>query len=110
MTLQDLEQIVAAGESETVEFKQSTGQLTRAGETLCAFLNCQGGGVFIGITAEGRMDSPPLVVFRVDNKTPLNHSESGFIVGMVVGFSELTDSRVANPLPGSIFAGILADI
>jgi ATP-dependent DNA helicase RecG len=55
MTLQDLEQIVAAGESETMEFKKSTAQLPRAGETLCAFLNGQGGRVFIGITPEGRV-------------------------------------------------------
>jgi ATP-dependent DNA helicase RecG len=55
MNLQDLEQFVAAGESETVEFKKSTAQLPRAGETLCAFLNGQGGRVFIGITAEGRI-------------------------------------------------------
>ena len=54
MTLQDLEQIIAGGESETVEFKKSTAQLTRAGETLCAFLNSQGGRVFIGVTPEGR--------------------------------------------------------
>ena len=55
MTLPELEQIVAAGESETVEFQKSTAQLPRAGETLCAFLNGQGGRVFLGITAEGRI-------------------------------------------------------
>lgn len=55
MDLAELGKIAAAGESETVEFKKSTGQLTRAGETLCAFLNSQGGRVFIGITAEGRV-------------------------------------------------------
>ena len=55
MTLQHLEQVIAGGESETVEFKKSTAQLTRAGETLCAFLNCQGGRVFIGVTPEGRV-------------------------------------------------------
>jgi hypothetical protein len=43
MTLQDLEQIAASGESVTVEFKKSTAQLPRVGETLCAFLNGQGG-------------------------------------------------------------------
>lgn len=31
-----LQAIVTTGESETVEFKKSTAQLTRAGETLCA--------------------------------------------------------------------------
>jgi ATP-dependent DNA helicase RecG len=55
MTLQDLEHIAAAGESETVEFKKSTAQLTRVGETLSAFLNCQGGRIFIGVTPEGRV-------------------------------------------------------
>ena len=50
-----LQAIVTAGESETVEFKKSTAQLTRAGETLCAFLNTNGGRVFIGVTPEGRI-------------------------------------------------------
>lgn len=39
MKLLDIEQRIEAGESETLEFKKSTGQLSRAGETLCAFLN-----------------------------------------------------------------------
>ena len=55
MTLQEIEKIVVAGESETVEFKKSTAQLPRVGETLCAFLNGRGGRVFIGITPEGRV-------------------------------------------------------
>jgi ATP-dependent DNA helicase RecG len=55
MTIQELEQIAAGGESETVEFKKSTAQLPRAGEALCAFLNGQGGRVFIGVTEEGRI-------------------------------------------------------
>ena len=55
MELNELERIVAAGESETVEFKKSTSQITRAGETLCAFLNGQGGRVFVGVTPEGRI-------------------------------------------------------
>ena len=51
----ELERIVASGESETVEFKKSTAQLPRCGEALCAFLNGQGGRVFIGITPDGRI-------------------------------------------------------
>lgn len=50
MQLAESEGIVASGESETVEFKKSTAQLARCGETLSAFLNGQGGRVFIGIT------------------------------------------------------------
>ena len=39
MELKEIQHLAAAGESETVEFKKSTAQLPRAGETLCAFLN-----------------------------------------------------------------------
>jgi ATP-dependent DNA helicase RecG len=55
MELEELQRIVAAGESETVEFKKSTGLLTRAGETLCAFLNGSGGRVFFGIAPDGQI-------------------------------------------------------
>lgn len=55
MTREDLERLVAAGESETVEYKRSTGQLTRACETLCAMLNRGGGTVLIGVTDEGKV-------------------------------------------------------
>lgn len=55
MDLRDLKKIVQKGESETVEFKKSTAQLRRAGETLCAMLNGRGGRVLIGITPEGKM-------------------------------------------------------
>ena len=55
MEVQELEKVVAEGESQTTEFKKSTGLLSRAGETLCAFLNAQGGRVFFGITPEGQI-------------------------------------------------------
>ncbi|MFC1629560.1 ATP-binding protein [Gemmatimonadota bacterium] len=46
-------QLIYDGESETVEFKKSTGSLKRASEVLCSFLNTSGGTVFIGVTPEG---------------------------------------------------------
>ncbi len=55
MKLAAVERLAAAGESEEVEFKKSTAQLRRAGETLCGFLNGTGGVVLIGVTAEGRV-------------------------------------------------------
>lgn len=55
MELTDIERLVAAGEGETVEFKKSTAQLQRAGETLCAFLNAAGGQVLFGVTANGKI-------------------------------------------------------
>jgi ATP-dependent DNA helicase RecG len=54
-TLPDIKQLLATGESETLELKRSTGQLKRAGETLCAFLNGQGGKVVIGATDIGQV-------------------------------------------------------
>ncbi len=53
MTLVELKQLVRGGESETLEFKASTGQLSRAAGTLCAFLNGSGGRVLIGVTPDG---------------------------------------------------------
>ena len=53
MTLVELETIVAAGESEQVEFKASTGQRTRAAESVCAMLNGSGGFVLFGISNDG---------------------------------------------------------
>jgi ATP-dependent DNA helicase RecG len=48
-----IERRIAGGESATLEFKKSTGQLNRAGETLCAFLNGDGGSVIVGVSADG---------------------------------------------------------
>jgi ATP-dependent DNA helicase RecG len=53
--MRDLERLIAGGESETLELKRSTALLTRAGETLCAFLNSDGGQVVIGAADDGRI-------------------------------------------------------
>lgn len=44
------EKISKAGESNTIELKKSTANLKSAAQTLCAFLNGNGGTVFIGVT------------------------------------------------------------
>ncbi|MGE0384044.1 MAG: helix-turn-helix domain-containing protein [Gammaproteobacteria bacterium] len=49
ITLATLQSLAARGESESLEFKRSTAELKRAGETLCALLNGEGGKVLIGI-------------------------------------------------------------
>jgi ATP-dependent DNA helicase RecG len=55
MRLDAVEHAVARGESETVEFKASTAQLRESGEVLCSFLNANGGTVYIGVNAGGRI-------------------------------------------------------
>lgn len=53
MELANIADLVSSGESETLEFKKSTRQLKPACQTLCAFLNADGGTVAIGITDQG---------------------------------------------------------
>ncbi|MGH3939103.1 MAG: ATP-binding protein [Pseudonocardiaceae bacterium] len=43
----------ALGESETQEFKVSTGQRSEAAKTLCAFLNLKGGRILFGVDPTG---------------------------------------------------------
>ena len=55
MNLDDLQRLVAGGESETLEFKKTTGQLSKAGKTLCGFLNGHGGTVLFGVEPDGKV-------------------------------------------------------
>jgi ATP-dependent DNA helicase RecG len=55
MNLEQLKRLVAGGESEQLEFKKSTGDLKGGMETLCGFLNGQGGKVLFGVTKGGRI-------------------------------------------------------
>ena len=49
-TLDDIKDVIASDtETDKIEFKESTGQLERGMETLCAFLNNEGGTVLFGI-------------------------------------------------------------
>lgn len=54
MTADLIAAMVAAGESETLEFKATTGTRREAVRTICAMLNQQGGQVLFGVTPEGR--------------------------------------------------------
>ncbi len=55
MNLTALQSLIAEGESETLELKRSTAELKRAGETLCAFLNGDGGRVLMGVSPDGKL-------------------------------------------------------
>ncbi len=49
MTLEELQALILSGEGETLEVKETTGQRVGACETLCAFLNKDGGTVVFGV-------------------------------------------------------------
>ena len=53
MTLDEIMTLVAPGESETVEFKKTTGERREAAKTACAMLNHRGGIVLLGVTPDG---------------------------------------------------------
>ena len=55
MEYQEIEALIALKESKNLEFKESTGQLDRSMETLCAFLNGDGGIVLYGIKDNGNV-------------------------------------------------------
>lgn len=50
-----VKQLIAEKENGQVEFKETTGQLERGMETLCAFLNSEGGTVLFGVTDKGKI-------------------------------------------------------
>lgn len=54
MTPEQIAAWAASGESETLEFKRTTGERREATRTLCAMLNHRGGRVLFGIEADGR--------------------------------------------------------
>lgn len=51
----DLATLVAQGESTTLEFKRSTGELREALQTACAFANGDGGRVLVGVRPDGEV-------------------------------------------------------
>ena len=53
LTLEKIVEHIAKGESQTLELKKSLTQLKSAIETLCAFLNTDGGIIVIGVNHAG---------------------------------------------------------
>jgi ATP-dependent DNA helicase RecG len=55
MTPEQIAAWAASGESETLEFKRTTGERREAARTACAMLNHRGGRVLFGVEAGGRV-------------------------------------------------------
>ena len=55
LNLNNIKKLIKKGEAENLEFKKSTTQLKPAFETLCAFLNNNGGTVIIGASSSGNI-------------------------------------------------------
>jgi ATP-dependent DNA helicase RecG len=55
ISMLQLEEWVRTGESETLEFKRTTGERRAATQTLCGMLNHRGGRVLFGVEPDGRI-------------------------------------------------------
>ena len=55
MNIDDIRRLATAGESETLEFKKTTGMRVEAAKTVCAMLNHRGGQVLFGVTQDRRV-------------------------------------------------------
>ena len=53
MKLSELKELIAQGESDTLDFKRSTKLLSKVFEALCGFLNKTGGIVLVGVCDNG---------------------------------------------------------
>lgn len=50
MTIEEIKTIIARDENRVLELKKTTGELVKGMQSLCAFLNTDGGWLFFGIT------------------------------------------------------------
>ena len=69
MANDDLASLVAQGESETLEFKKTTGERAEAAKTACAMLNHRGGSILIGVTDEGAVTGQQVGAHTVEQLT-----------------------------------------
>ena len=85
--LEEIKNLIAQSENAQVEFKETTGQLDRGMETLCAFLNGTGGTVLFGVTDKGKIigqevaDSTKRNIAEAINRLePLSEVQVSYIV------------------------------
>ena len=52
MDIDEIKEIIAKDENRVLELKKTTGELIKGMQSLCAFLNTDGGWLFFGITPD----------------------------------------------------------
>jgi ATP-dependent DNA helicase RecG len=67
MNLSELQNLVTRGESETLEFKKTTGELKEGCQTACAMFNGIGGFVLFGVTNDGRILGQDVAATTLEN-------------------------------------------
>ena len=64
-SIDDIKRLTAKSEGVDIEYKETTGQLERGMETLCAFLNGNGGVVLFGVSDKGKIIGQDLAEKRI---------------------------------------------
>ena len=64
-TFDDIVALTELPEKTDLEFKRTTGQLERGMESLCAFLNWQGGKVLFGVSDDGVISGQEVADWRI---------------------------------------------
>ena len=81
--IDDIRKLASGDEGGRTEYKLITGQLERGMETLCAFLNGEGGTVLFGVADNGKItgqevsDKTPIRAVCHDNGLIRKHSRHG---------------------------------
>lgn len=77
---EELLNIIKAGEGITTEFKEATNKLSKnLFETVCSFLNRNGGNIFLGITDNGvitGIDETSIISMKKDFANLCNNSKN----------------------------------
>ncbi len=64
-SIDDIKRLTAKSEGVDIEYKETTGQLERGMETLCAFLNGNGGVILFGVSDKGKIIGQDLAEKRI---------------------------------------------
>lgn len=57
LTIEDIQHLASSGESNSLELKETTGQLSRGMESGCAFMNSPQGGILLcGVSDKGKIN------------------------------------------------------
>ena len=84
MTEDQLKQLIKTKESQTLEFKESTGEKKEICETICAFTNSDGGIILVGIKNDGSL-----------SKTTITEKSQTDITDLFVSFKLKTSSLIS---------------
>ncbi len=84
MTEIELKNLIKDQESQTLEFKESTGEKREICETICAFVNSHGGQILVGIKNDGTL-----------SKTTITEKSQTDITDLFINFKPKTTSLIS---------------